>query len=689
MRLPPSKSLFLPLLAFVTLVLAGCGPQVPEESAPSPEDTADSLAWSQPPAADSRELSATSLATFSLVLRSSTMTLERGTSGFNTVGLLCENGFTSPVSLSLDAVTGFSATFSPSTVSSTSTSSRMTLSVASNVAPGTYNLTLRGIGGHQVKTTVLQVTVTSPPPTFTLTLKTQLGALTGPLSAPQNRTERLLVQVDSVNGFSAPVNLSLEGLPTGVFSRQENSGSNVTTVHLTVENFSVPGSYSVTVRGEGGGQVKLAPFTLEVTSNPITLDTDSTGADALDVLFGQTLGGIATSQQGSPRTVMALQPADGGIITGAGTRLSRFSAQGVLDRQFERDTFSGVGNNGEPIDDLIVQEDGRIVTVGTLSIFDPFSGTTSNTLTAMRFTPSGAPDTTFGVNGRFTLNSSNSQGLALLPLEWGKTLIGGTEGSKVLVLRLTPGGNADPDFNGDGNIDGKVLVDFDLGSNTFIAHMDMLLDSSGRILVAAIADGQVVLARLHPNGALDTTFGVGGRRVTTLTVHTSARHLRFALDGQGRLLLASTAVAANGFSRDFVVARFLSNGSADPFFGQGGTVTVDFAGFDDTAAALALQPDGKILVAGKTKNSHGNDVDGSDDFALARLGSNGSLDASFGQGGKVIIGLHDTSMPFTGVRAYTESFTDLLVQPDGTILAAGFARVVSDFGFTVLMRFNP
>jgi uncharacterized delta-60 repeat protein len=677
MRSQHSKSLTLLLLAVVTLASVGCEPQAPGGliGTPAPENA--------------RELSASAfptLPTFSLTLKASAMSIERGTSASNIVGIVRENGFTGSVTLSLDPATGFNASFTPSTVSSTATSSKVALSVASSVAPGTYNLTLRGTSGSLVRTVVLPVTVTLPPPSFNVTLKTQLGVLTSPLAARQNTTTRMIVQVDPVNGFSSPVSLSLEGLPTGVFPRQENFGSNQTTVHLTVENFSIPGSYGVTVRAEGGGLVKLAPFTLEVTSNPIELDLDTLGAGALDLTFGQTLGGIASSQKGFLRTVMALHPADGSIITANDSILSRFSPEGVLDREFERDTASGVGNSGEPIHDLSVQADGRIVTVGTISISDQFSGSTFNNLTAMRFTASGALDTTFGVNGRFRL-TTESVGSAILPLEWGKTLIAGVDQGKLLILRLTPGGNADPDFNGDGNIDGKVLVDLGTGGITRITSVDMVMDSSGRPVAATIVNGKYTLVRLLPNGQLDATFGVGGRLATNISADTRAAPVRIAMDAQERILLAGTVMAADVLDREFLVARFLSNGSADSSFGQAGKVIFNFAGPEDTGAVVALQQDGKILIAGNAWNSASSD--GTDDFSLARLGSNGSLDASFGQGGKVHIGLHDFAGPFGGLQNHSEFFDDLIVLPDGRILAAGHARNTSSGALTVLMRFNP
>src|SRR5438876_10918145 len=81
-------------------------------------------------------------------------------------------------------------------------------------------------------------------------------------------------------------------------------------------------------------------------------------------------------------------------------------------------------------------------------------------------------------------------------------------------------------------------------------------------------------------------------------------------------------------SEDFALARYNPNGTLDGTFGTGGKVTTDFNGDDDEAHALVLQPDGKLVAAGAAKLSR------SQDFALARYSANGSLDATFGTGGR-------------------------------------------------------
>ena len=130
-----------------------------------------------------------------------------------------------------------------------------------------------------------------------------------------------------------------------------------------------------------------------------------------------------------------------------------------------------------------------------------------------------------------------------------------------------------------------------------------------------------------------------------------------------------------GAGRDFALARYNSNGTLDTSFGTGGKVITDFTR-DDSTFSVAVEPDGKILAAGMADVSRGYG------FALVRYNSNGTLDASFGAGGIVTtdFGLLDQGFSV----AYAAS---LAVQPDGGIVAAG--RAYFNGGFhSGLARYN-
>ena len=170
---------------------------------------------------------------------------------------------------------------------------------------------------------------------------------------------------------------------------------------------------------------------------------------------------------------------------------------------------------------------------------------------------------------------------------------------------------------------------------------------------------------------LDSSFGTGGRMTTFFGgdgLNGDEAH-SIAVQTNGKLVVAGITTNLND-TTDFGVARYNSNGTIDTTFGTGGKVKTTFADFDG-ARAVAIQSDGKIVVAGYTI------VNFSPDFALARYNSNGTLDTTFGVGGKVITQLGGPAQAFS-----------VAVQSDGKIVAAGFAHLVNgDFDFA-LARYN-
>jgi uncharacterized delta-60 repeat protein len=144
-----------------------------------------------------------------------------------------------------------------------------------------------------------------------------------------------------------------------------------------------------------------------------------------------------------------------------------------------------------------------------------------------------------------------------------------------------------------------------------------------------------------------------------------------AVQSDGKIVAAGFVQTPQG-GYDFGLARFNSNGSLDSTFGLGGKVTTDFSGFSDFAYSVILRPDGRIVVGGSSQNER------SFDFALARYDSNGILDSAFGSGGKV-------TLDFFGRE---DEALAMAVQSDGKIVAAGYvggAGQLEDFG---LARFN-
>lgn len=254
-----------------------------------------------------------------------------------------------------------------------------------------------------------------------------------------------------------------------------------------------------------------------------------------------------------------------------------------------------------------------------------------------------------------------------------------TMAAGVVIQAQTTTGNLDPTF-GTG---GTVRTDF--AGNIDQANA-VVVQSNGQIIAAGSSFSNsktvedFIVARYNANGSLDKRFGKNGK-ITTDFFRNVDSISAIAIQPDGRIIVAGVAqLPGNGSNpRVFALARYRSDGSPDPSFGNGGALTTSFGGNFAAASAIMLQPDGKIVVAGTA--DFNPDVPGSGlDFALARYNSSGTLDGSFGKGGKVVF---DFFGSFDQANA-------AVLQPDGKIIVVGSASYDSfnrDIGFA-LARFN-
>lgn len=152
-----------------------------------------------------------------------------------------------------------------------------------------------------------------------------------------------------------------------------------------------------------------------------------------------------------------------------------------------------------------------------------------------------------------------------------------------------------------------------------------------------------------------------------------------AVDSQGRIVVVGT-VDKLGYYGDIGVARFLSDGSLDTTFGYKGKAVFDLYGFKDTAAAVAIQPDGKIVIAATTHVTQEYQDSGDSDFAVLRLNADGSRDTNFAPEGRI-------SIEFDYGGSKVDVARDVAIQPDGKIVVVGRAQISGenyDFAFARL-----
>ena len=176
----------------------------------------------------------------------------------------------------------------------------------------------------------------------------------------------------------------------------------------------------------------------------------------------------------------------------------------------------------------------------------------------------------------------------------------------------------------------RITTDFDGGEDSVAA---VAVQSDGRLLAAGTATvdgaGRFAVARYLPAGVLDPTFGVDGK--ATALVGRSSRANAAVLQRDGNIVVAGMAIGDSDIAGQFALARFLSDGRLDPSFGSAGTVITNFDGLPrtDIVQAIAIQPDGKVVVAGSTMTGGIGDSM----FALARYLPDGRLDRTFDDDG--------------------------------------------------------
>ena len=221
-------------------------------------------------------------------------------------------------------------------------------------------------------------------------------------------------------------------------------------------------------------------------------------------------------------------------------------------------------------------------------------------------------DRGFGADGRRIITGvSAAEALAIQPD--GRIVVVGWNGN-VAVARLKPDGSNDPAFGGTRFVD---FGSFDLGQA-------VALQPDGKIVVVGRTSDNVTIARLNANGSLDMGFGSGGKRTIDYGGRDGAEGV--AVQPDGKILVAGFG----GADRNLLVTRLHGDGTNDTDFGSGGTARIDFGLGPEEGRALALQADGKIVVAGFTIGSTGN----FDDVAIARLNPGGAPDMGFGVQGR-------------------------------------------------------
>jgi uncharacterized delta-60 repeat protein len=299
------------------------------------------------------------------------------------------------------------------------------------------------------------------------------------------------------------------------------------------------------------------------------------------------------------------------------------------------------------------------------------AGNADSTIAVVRFNQDGSPDNTFGKHGKVIPPASSIENCsAVLVQPDGKIIIGGFSATSAdidfTLIRFNPVGSLDTTFGANGIVKTSFGILSD-GISTLVLQPD------GKIFAAGFNQSyealKIAAARYNTDGSPDLTFNDDGK-ATYLFGDGNNFINSSAIQPDGKIVLAGN-VNIND-SSDFFVVRINQDGSLDTSFDGDGTVQTAFDIFNDGALSVAVQPNGKIVAGGISEN--GSDFD----FAIVRYNSNGSIDTTFGTQG------------FATIQFGPEN--DLLfsiaLQTDGKIIAAGSAFTGKSNDFA-LVRYLP
>lgn len=326
-----------------------------------------------------------------------------------------------------------------------------------------------------------------------------------------------------------------------------------------------------------------------------------------------------------------------------------FSQSGELDLNF--------GVSGFMITDNLELDSGHSLTVLPNDQIIMVGG--NDNFTAIKLMADGTYDNTFGTQGQLLVNFEGYQasGKEVIVQPNGKIIIagdvfilGGT--SFFGVIRLNENGTLDNSFNGSG----KLVFDFNEVKNYFGG---VALQPDGKIVVTGqagiYASADYVAARINADGTFDNSFGTNGKQ--RINVQGDDRGTCMAIQTDGSILIGGSSYPVGSSNCWFAVIRLNGDGQIDTTFSTDGKALAKVASSfgNDSVYDMALQPDGKILMAADSY------IGASQDVGVVRFTTNGDLDNTFSSDGRFSINMVGTS----------DYCNAIVVQPDGNILVAG------------------
>ena len=397
----------------------------------------------------------------------------------------------------------------------------------------------------------------------------------------------------------------------------------------------------------------------------------------IDSSFGS--GGIViTTIVSYVNTLTSVAIQDDGKIVAAGFcndgsknefALARYDSRGTLDSSFNSDgkLTASIRSYDDRINSMVIQADGKILVAGQSSNASFFD------FAMARYTADGYPDSSFSGDGKLitTLGYSESVCNSIAIQPDGKIVAAGSarnsSNADFALARYKTDGSLDNSLDGDGTVTTAIGVDNDVA-------IAMVIQSDGKMILAGSSSRQQTinedfsLVRYNTDGSTDNRFDNDGKLIVFLQ---SANDVVTSMGVQrdGKLVVAGYSIESS-IKTVSAVSRFNANGDLDGSFASNGKLVTSLGSTDDRINAVAIQNDGKIIVAGYSYNG------ANADFALIRYNTNGSLDSSFDGDGKIT----------TVIGSSTDVINAIAIQSDGKIVVAGYSLV--SYTQFALARYN-
>jgi uncharacterized delta-60 repeat protein len=391
-------------------------------------------------------------------------------------------------------------------------------------------------------------------------------------------------------------------------------------------------------------------------------NTDFGGSDSSD-----GANGVAIQANGK---IVVVGAAAGNLQDSGHFALARYKSNGSLDPSFSGDGRKTTDFGGGDVKayGVAIQANGKIVAVGA----------GGGDFALARYNLHGLLDTSFSGDGRQTTDFGGDDGARGVAIQGNGRIVavgGGGGGDDFALARYNANGSLDTTFAGQG----KQTTEF----GAFDRATGVALQENGKLVAVGGSGGDFALARYNAHGLLDTSFSDDGRQTTDFGGGDGACGVAIQRDGK------LVAVGVGGATSDFALARYNTNGSLDTGFSGDGRQTTDFGGFD-FGGGVALSENGKIVVVGSTI---GSGFGGRSDFAIARYNPNGSLDKGFSGDGRQTTDFAGGDAAATGVAIQANGkivvagrsggdFALIRYRTDGS-LDSGFSgdgKTTTDFG---------